>query len=117
MGMNSLSNLGIPLTISSLQQQYATAQLSPSEVVEAIIVELEARGDDGIWTHTLSKAELRARAIHLENNVSKDLPLWGIPFSINKICFCICFNTIKHIASIQTFDINNTTITTRNYSF
>ncbi len=80
--MSSLSHLGVPLTISSLRQQYATGQLSPSAVVEAIIGELEARGDDGIWIHRLSKDELRARAIHLEENVSKDRSLWGIPFSV-----------------------------------
>ena len=80
--MSSLSDLEIPLTITSLQQQYAAEKLSPTVVVEAIITDLEARGDDGIWIHTLSKAELRARATHLEESISKDLPLWGIPFSV-----------------------------------
>ncbi|MEM8501666.1 MAG: allophanate hydrolase [Cyanobacteria bacterium P01_D01_bin.1] len=77
-----LSNLGISLTIASLHQQYMTSQLSPKDVVEAIIAELAARGDDGIWIYKLPKAELRLRALSLEKSADKTLPLWGIPFSV-----------------------------------
>ena len=80
--MSQLSGLDFPLTLSSLQHQYGAGKLSPTEVVEAILAEIEACGDDGIWIHTLSKDELRAHAIHLEENVSKDRSLWGIPFSV-----------------------------------
>lgn len=77
-----LNNSGIPLAISSLQQQYAAGTFSPKDIVEAIIAELATRGDDGIWIYTLPEEELRSRAFSLEKSIDKTLPLWGIPFSI-----------------------------------
>lgn len=80
--MSGLADLGVPLTISSLRRQYAAGELAPQAVVEAIVAELLARGDDGIWIYRLPEEDLRSRALSLEKDTSKDLPLWGIPFSI-----------------------------------
>ncbi|MEM9162719.1 MAG: allophanate hydrolase [Cyanobacteria bacterium P01_F01_bin.4] len=73
--------LDIPFTLPSLRQQYATGACSPKDVVEAIIADLDARGDDGIWTYTLSPDRLRSQATDLAQ-IDPQLPLWGIPFSI-----------------------------------
>ena len=80
--MSQLSDLGIPLTIPALQQQYRVSELSPSEVVDAIVAELAARGDDGIWIYALPEKDLKARARSLEQSADRALPLWGIPFSV-----------------------------------
>ncbi|EDX84570.1 Amidase, putative [Synechococcus sp. PCC 7335] len=80
--MSRLHDLEIPLTISNLQQQYKQGMLSPRDVVEVIIAELKARGDDGIWIYKLPEENLRSRVLSLENNTDKAFPLWGIPFSI-----------------------------------
>ncbi|MEO0518776.1 MAG: allophanate hydrolase [Cyanobacteria bacterium P01_A01_bin.116] len=80
--MSGLRDLGFPLTLPSLQQHYAAGRLSPSDVVEAIIAELAVRGDDGIWIHQLSAEALRSRARTLQEDIPKNLPLWGIPFSV-----------------------------------
>ena len=85
MANNYHSEVEISFTLSSLQQQYATGRCSPKEVIEAIISDIEARGDDGIWIYTLLPEELRSRAAALEEmapHSPEDLPLWGIPFSV-----------------------------------
>ena len=82
---NNRNGIGISFTLSNLQQQYAARRCSPKEVIEAIISDIEARGDDGIWIHTLPPEDLRSRAAALEEMAPyslEDLPLWGIPFSI-----------------------------------
>ena len=80
--MSRLNALGIPLTITGLQQQYGSGELSPKDVVETIIAELATRGNDGIWIYKVPEAELRSRALSLEDSTDRTLPLWGIPFSI-----------------------------------
>ncbi|MGD1899486.1 MAG: allophanate hydrolase [Phormidesmis sp.] len=85
--MKKLRNLGVPLTVSSLQQQYRAGELSPQTVVEALIAELKVRGDDGIWIYRLPEDDLRSRARALEKAAEEKTtgqthPLWGIPFSI-----------------------------------
>ncbi|MGB3292824.1 MAG: allophanate hydrolase [Phormidesmis sp.] len=80
------SGIGISFTLANLRQQYAGGHCSPKDAIEAIISSLEARGDDGIWIYTLPPEDLRSRAAALERTArqtpAKDLPLWGIPFSI-----------------------------------
>lgn len=77
--------LDIPLTISSLNQQYAQGTLTPVQLVNAILAALEQRGDDGIWIYTTPEATLIERAMTLTNmsaSQRSQRPLWGIPFSI-----------------------------------
>ncbi|MEM9092061.1 MAG: allophanate hydrolase [Cyanobacteria bacterium P01_F01_bin.53] len=93
--MKNKTELDTSLTLKSLQQAYLTGHYTPTTLVEAIIAELKARGDDGTWTYTLPEKDLRSRAATLETTLkaaaSKDistkgipnhLPLWGIPFSV-----------------------------------
>ncbi|MEO1623388.1 MAG: amidase family protein, partial [Cyanobacteria bacterium J06632_3] len=103
--MSLITALESPLTISNLQQQYAKGKQTPTDVVEAIIAELEARGDDGIWTYQLTKEALRSRAhfleaLSLENGADKTLPLWGIPFSVKD---CIDVATLPTSAGCPGF--------------
>ena len=73
------------LTLTNLQTLYATGQLTPSQLVKTIAVNLASRGDDGIWITTLAIATLLARAAELESIAPaqrQHYPLWGMPFSV-----------------------------------
>ncbi len=73
------------LTLPHLQHVYATGQLTPSQLVEAISAHLTRRGNDGIWITTLTRADLLVRATELETIAKaqrRHYPLWGIPFSV-----------------------------------
>ncbi len=79
------TDLGIPLTISSLQQGYRQGTLTPVQVIKTIITALDRCGDDGIWLYTLPEEALIKRAMALANmpvSQRSQLPLWGIPFSV-----------------------------------
>ena len=59
--MSQSQESGLLLTVSNLQQCYATGELTPSEVVEAIATSLTTRGDDGIWITTVPAEKLIER--------------------------------------------------------
>ncbi|MEO0397020.1 MAG: allophanate hydrolase, partial [Cyanobacteria bacterium P01_A01_bin.137] len=83
--MSHPTGLKILLTLSSLQNSYQQGTLTPVEVIQSILTDLEQRGDDGIWIYTLPKQALIERATSLTQMSASDrsqLPLWGIPFSI-----------------------------------
>ncbi|MEM6353043.1 MAG: allophanate hydrolase [Cyanobacteria bacterium P01_D01_bin.14] len=84
-----MQRLEIPLTISALQSSYQQGTLTPLQVTEAIAADLTQRGDDGIWTYTLSEQALIERAKALMtvpmrwlSRSSGPSHLWGIPFSV-----------------------------------
>lgn len=70
------------LSLAYLSEQYRRG-LALKDVLETIFERTVARGDDGIWTHVLSKDDLFRRAAELEKiePASRSL-LWGIPFSV-----------------------------------
>lgn len=73
------------LDISSLTRRYRTGNLSPAQAVEAIFERIEMRGADGIWTYLLPKEKVLRRVSDLEHIAPvarRNLPLWGIPFSV-----------------------------------
>ncbi|MDJ0708590.1 MAG: allophanate hydrolase [Leptolyngbyaceae cyanobacterium MO_188.B28] len=79
------TGLGVALTLSSLQKQYSTGELSLQQVIESIVADLECRGDDGIWIYRVSKQALLERAAILTQmnpRQREQLPLWGVPFSV-----------------------------------
>ncbi|MGD1854634.1 MAG: allophanate hydrolase [Leptolyngbyaceae cyanobacterium] len=83
--MTQQTDTDILLTVSSLQRSYSKESLTPVQVIKTIIAKLKQRGDDGIWTYTLSEKTLIERAVALTNisaSQRSQLPLWGIPFSV-----------------------------------
>ena len=71
----------LSLDIGTLQQAYATGQLTPLQVVEQVIANIG--GDPHTaWIHRIDTASLRARAQALMDQGPTGLPLWGIPFAI-----------------------------------
>ncbi len=72
------------LSFAYLIEQYRRG-LALKYVMETISDSIVAHGDDGIWTHVLSKDALLRRAAELEAiepAFRKKFPLWGIPFSV-----------------------------------
>ena len=76
MTMNPLS-----LDLSSLQMAYAAKTLTPTQLVEDILVRT-ADDPNTVWIHRLSDDALRAHAKRLEGLDASRLPLYGIPFAI-----------------------------------
>ncbi|MDR6902977.1 amidase family protein [Rhizobium miluonense] len=70
------------LDFHTLTAAYASGQLKPSTVVNAIYDRIEARGDDHVWIYLISRADALRAAEKLENTGYDGRPLWGIPFSI-----------------------------------
>ncbi|BCB25284.1 allophanate hydrolase [Sulfurimicrobium lacus] len=68
------------LDIASLRRLYLNGQLTPRQLVDALL----ARPDDGnpVWIHRLSPAELYRYADALAGKDPAALPLYGIPFAI-----------------------------------
>ncbi len=76
--MDNILPLG---SIPSLLQRYASGELKPSQVVQAIHAQI-ANDDDHIWIHKLSLESLLHYAYAVEAKSMAALPLYGIPFAI-----------------------------------
>src|SRR4051812_17826028 len=70
------------LSISSLAARYATRELTPSRLVEALIATRHCFDDRNIWISQVSDEALRARARQLDGLEPGSLPLYGIPFAV-----------------------------------
>ncbi|MBE9065276.1 allophanate hydrolase [Leptolyngbya cf. ectocarpi LEGE 11479] len=106
--MTQQTDTDILLTVSSLQKNYSKGSLTPVQVIKTIIAKLKQRGDDGIWTCTLSEETLSERAVALTNmsaSQRSQLPLWGIPFSVKD---CIDVAGIPTSAACPAFAYNAT---------
>ncbi|MCB8876802.1 amidase family protein [Acidisoma silvae] len=69
------------LDFSTLRTGYATG-LTPTEVVLAIFARIDARGEDPAWILPFPRESVLARAVELERDGQRDLPLWGLPLSV-----------------------------------
>lgn len=67
--------------IASLLQCYANGRLSPTQLVEAIHIEIQSDPDHA-WISALSLESLRGYARTVETKGMAALPLYGIPFAI-----------------------------------
>ncbi len=70
------------LDFQTLADAYASGTLTPSTVVNAIYDRIEARGEDHVWIHLVSREDALESAAALEKTGFDGRPLWGIPFSI-----------------------------------
>ncbi len=75
-------NIPEKLTISLLREAYASARLTPEELVSQIWARADACESWNIWTHRLTPAELQPWLDRLRGKSVDDLPLYGIPFAI-----------------------------------
>ena len=69
------------LDISNLQESYASDSLTPKRLVETLLETIEAADNPAVWITPPDRERLLDRAEEL-SNLSKDLPLYGIPFVV-----------------------------------
>ena len=70
------------MDLASLAARYRTNSLTPLRLVDEILERIEARGDDHVWIHRLSREQLLAHARRLEVVDPANKPLYGVPFAI-----------------------------------
>ncbi len=69
------------LDLAALAERYRRG-LRPTELIEAVLARIEARGDDHVWIDRLPRAELLRIAAGLEAQGPAGKPLYGVPFAI-----------------------------------
>jgi len=72
----------LDLGITALRGRYARRELTPSQLVEALIATRHSFDDHNIWISRVDDAALRERARQLDGIEAASLPLYGIPFAI-----------------------------------
>jgi len=77
-----MTNIPFSLDISNLHQAYKSADLTPEEVVDHILLRSPQYNDRNIWIRQLSKIEIQPYLDALSNKSIDDCPLFGIPFAI-----------------------------------
>ena len=70
------------LDIAALQVAYASGELTPVDVIEAVYDRIAARGDDHVWISTVSRGDAVAAAAALDPADRATQPLWGMPFVV-----------------------------------
>ncbi|WP_119418215.1 allophanate hydrolase [Desertibaculum subflavum] len=71
-----------PLDLIRLSEAYKAGGLAPLRLVEAILADIAARGQDGVWISLVDADRLRARAADLARRGPDGLPLYGVPFAV-----------------------------------
>lgn len=72
----------LDLTLTTLRSRYASGDLTPTALVEALLPALEADDTRHVWITRLDRAALLAYAKALEGRDPATLPLYGVPFAI-----------------------------------
>lgn len=70
-----------PLSISALLRQYRSGEWTPEDTVRKVYERIRSAGDDHVWIHLVPEADSLQRAREL-SSLSRDLPLYGVPFAI-----------------------------------
>ncbi len=76
------------LDVARLSAAYASGELTPSALVEDLLIRLEAARDDSVWVTRVAAESLRARGAELDAMLAGapgeaiGLPLFGIPVAI-----------------------------------
>ncbi|RJS44990.1 allophanate hydrolase [Nocardioides cavernaquae] len=65
-----------------LRAAYRGGEMTPVDVVAAVLDRIEARGEDAVWTARVPRAEALAAAAALDLGQIDRLPLFGLPFAV-----------------------------------
>ncbi|WP_338111642.1 allophanate hydrolase [Paenibacillus aceris] len=82
MGNTVHIQLPLELTISWLQEKYKNGELTPREVISAIVQRAADDAEMNIWITPPSMALIQPYLEALAGVYPADAPLWGIPFAI-----------------------------------
>ena len=74
--------MSLDLTIGALANAYRSGELTPTALVEKLLVERRKYAVHNIWISVVPDEALRARARELSDIDPASLPLYGIPFAI-----------------------------------
>ncbi|MFN2535887.1 MAG: amidase family protein, partial [Pseudonocardiaceae bacterium] len=88
--MHRISSVAAPVIhpygVHELQAAYATEQLRPVQVVDAVVARIAARGDDAVWISRWPDDALRKRAVELDgirqHRGIGGMPLFGVPCAV-----------------------------------
>jgi allophanate hydrolase len=72
----------LDLTLTTLRSRYASGDLAPTGLVEALLPALEADDARHVWITRLDREALLTYAQALEGRDPATLPLYGVPFAI-----------------------------------
>lgn len=72
----------LDLTLTTLRSRYASGDLTPTRLVEALVPALEADDTRHVWITRLDRTAVLAYAKALEGRDPATLPLYGVPFAI-----------------------------------
>lgn len=75
-----------PVGLHELHAAYATEQLRPPDVIDAVLSRIATRGEDSVWISRWPDRELRQRAADLDR-IAQDrgiagMPLFGVPCGV-----------------------------------
>lgn len=74
--------MSIPMNIQSVQQAYATGEISPRDFIMQCREQALSQNLHNAWIYVLSEEELSPYLDALENSTLSECPLFGIPFAI-----------------------------------
>jgi allophanate hydrolase len=69
------------LEIAALLHRYASGELAPEAVIDAVYDRIGSRGDDAVWISLVPREEALRAARQLPAD-ARSLPLYGIPFAL-----------------------------------
>jgi len=72
----------LSLDIANLQRLYRTGELTPLQLVETLLQQIQGEDRHHVWISRLEADALRSYARALEGKDIASLPLYGIPFAI-----------------------------------
>ena len=81
-----MPDASLSLDFATLRAAYRERSLRPTDVIDDVLARIAARGDDHVWIHRLSRAQLDPYLRALEGRDAQSLPLYGIPFAIKDNC-------------------------------
>ena len=79
----------IDLALTSLRSAYEDGSMTIKEVINAVYDRIEAYDDPAVWINLYSREDILAQA----ESLSKDLPLYGVPFAIKDNIDSLGFDT------------------------
>jgi allophanate hydrolase len=70
-------------SVAEILSSHAKGTGSPTKTAVRVAAAIAARGDDGVWLHTVAREPLVAAAAEIERRPgARTLPLYGVPFGV-----------------------------------
>ena len=77
-----MTRFEFPFTIFSLLDQYKSGDIKPADVINEVYNRIEEDGRSDIWISLRSRRLALSIVAQLPSQVTDELPLYGIPFSV-----------------------------------